>query len=521
MFVAADIEWVKIPAGLDVPTQLAASRVDETWNVISTFHSFIKPLSSVFDNRGHVALNGGSPSDFINAPDAYIVLADFLEWLDDDDIILWWHHESDSLFKKLVGNILKKTETHRSICINKHVHAVLTQLGLPIRDMYTIADRFGIDTQENLKHHSPNDVRVMCRLMARLAIDPLAEICQDSDSTHQYHEAPYQYDVQTGLVHVRGCAEISQGSTVGFESLQTPIRKGYKPCGCCKEDYRKAYRERNIDIINRSRYAYVYASGSNVYHRRSCHLILSAKNIMGAGKYETIRATRKRPCKICNPTFYDAYTVAPKLPKQNIIRRSLSRENVNAVNRQRIASKERSRRLSDKTLTEAQRSDIYTLTQPRFAFWASPGYSTFHLRSCPKLQGLSNLSGFARFSEAVRAGYSPCKKCKPTHKHDITLSIPISSRVREGELPTVLEPLCKSAGYAFAYEPDRICIETPAGKWRINTTIMPIRLEHINLVTSPAASDYHVQPRVFLSFIDVFDYIRRHDSNLTKKKGNK
>ena len=105
MFVAADIEWVKIPVGLDVPTQLAASRVDETWNVISTFHSFIKPLGSVFDNRGHVALNGGSPSDFINAPDAYIVLADFLEWLDDDDIILWWHHESDSLFKKLVGNI--------------------------------------------------------------------------------------------------------------------------------------------------------------------------------------------------------------------------------------------------------------------------------------------------------------------------------------------------------------------------------------------------------------------------------
>jgi hypothetical protein len=31
---------------------------------------------------------------------------------------------------------------------------------------------------------------------------------------------------------------------------------------------------------------------------------------------------------------------------------------------------------------------------------------------------------------------------------------------------------------------------------------------------SPGADNYHVQPRLFLSLRDVFDYIRRHDLGL-------
>lgn len=34
------------------------------------------------------------------------------------------------------------------------------------------------------------------------------------------------------------------------------------------------------------------------------------------------------------------------------------------------------------------------------------------------------------------------------------------------------------------------------------------------------ATAYHKQPRIFLSFIDTFDYIKRHDEQLAKKKAD-
>ena len=35
------------------------------------------------------------------------------------------------------------------------------------------------------------------------------------------------------------------------------------------------------------------------------------------------------------------------------------------------------------------------------------------------------------FQDAVFAGYTPCRHCKPTAKHDVTVSTPIYSRPRE------------------------------------------------------------------------------------------
>ena len=63
-------------------------------------------------------------------------------------------------------------------------------------------------------------------------------------------------------------------------------------------------------------------------------------------------------------------------------------------------------------------------------------------------------------------------------------------------------------------------IETSVGKWRINIGTSPVKLEHINLAKNPNSITYHKQPRIFLSFIDTFDYIKRHDTELAKKKAN-
>ena len=72
--------------------------------------------------------------------------------------------------------------------------------------------------------------------------------------------------------------------------------------------------------------------------------------------------------------------------------------------------------------------------------------------------------------------------------------------------------------YLFNQETEYIYIETPVGKWKIKTSKVPVKLEHINLATNPGCKTYHEQPRIFLSFIDTFDYIKRHDEKLLREK---
>ena len=61
-------------------------------------------------------------------------------------------------------------------------------------------------------------------------------------------------------------------------------------------------------------------------------------------------------------------------------------------------------------------------------------------------------------------------------------------------------------------------METPVGKWKINTASRPYILHHINLVVTPNCEHgYHRQPRIFLSLEDAFNYIHRHDHKLVEQ----
>lgn len=122
------------------------------------------------------------------------------------------------------------------------------------------------------------------------------------------------------------------------------------------------------------------------------------------------------------------------------------------------------------------------------------------------------------FKTPLFAGYTPCRHCKPTAKHDVTVSIPIYSRPREDETVQDLVALCRTAGYAHTFDGVRFCLETPVGKWKININTHPIQLRHINLVMTPHEQEYHKQPRLFLSLADVFTYIERHDSVLQQRQ---
>ena len=353
---------------------------------------------------------------------------------------------------------------------------------------------------------------------------PLVKKEKPMKPSKQFSDLPYQYDPKTNTIHKKECPTLLIGDieTQGYENLKTPLRKQYKPCECCAEEYRTALRERNMDIIDRTQYTYIYSPESKVFHKYTCGLMLQARSILGTIKYDTVVKTGRTPCKVCNPTAQDVFRPLP--PQQKIARlkkkklSTVSTDGVKAIKRQRRALFERNQLLQNEGLTETEKNDAYTLTQPRFAFWVGQGYQTFHLRSCPKLKEVSNLRGFGTYKDAVRAGFTPCRKCKPTAKHDVVYSIPIKSHIRENEKIEDLETLCNDAGYSYHRENAYFCLETAVGKWRIDVSTAPIKLHHINLVKTPGARRYHEQPRLFLSFIDAFDYIKRHDDGLERKR---
>ena len=107
VFVLADIEWNTNVQGVRSPTQLAAVKVDDQWNVVDRFAAFIRPQNESFHNWQHISYTGGSAVGFLSADSACDVLSDFLSWLEDGDVLLWWYDESAKFFSSLVENILK------------------------------------------------------------------------------------------------------------------------------------------------------------------------------------------------------------------------------------------------------------------------------------------------------------------------------------------------------------------------------------------------------------------------------
>lgn len=533
MFVLTDIEWVTNPAGHFSPSQIAAIKVDRNWNETDRFESFIRPRDEEFHKWNHVAYTGGTASDFLNAKNAHSVLEAFLAWICPEDIILWWYKESDSVFKKLTYYILKRKFENKTVIINDYVYAFLSERKKHGGNMYKIADSMGIRTNPQLKHCSVNDAAVMQMLLKKLEFpqenllsSPTVPEKPDSAGI-RLCEMPYQYDCNSNTIHIKDCPVLLAGNvkTQGFETWKTALRKGYKPCLCCKSEYRSQLKTRNADTVKRSQYTYIYSENSQVFHKYSCGVMLYAKSILGTRKYETVIGTGRKPCKLCRPTEWDEYRPLP--PRSDSVSseyewlknktvKKLPMNSAKAIIRHKTAYEERQNKLKDDTLTVQEKRDIYTLTQPRFAFWAGRGYQAFHLHTCPKLQKLKNLRGFSAYSEAVCSGYTPCRKCRPTPKHDMKLSVPINSRVRKGEKAEDIESLCDNAGWVHYREEERLYLETPVGKWYINTSGSPISLYHINLVMTPKNQVYHVQPRLFLSLADTFEYIKRHDAKLEK-----
>ena len=70
MFVIADIEWMTNAMRHQSPTQLAAVRVDEAWNVVDEFDALIRPRDRGFYDWNHISYTGAQAMDFLCAKGA-------------------------------------------------------------------------------------------------------------------------------------------------------------------------------------------------------------------------------------------------------------------------------------------------------------------------------------------------------------------------------------------------------------------------------------------------------------------
>ena len=48
MIVLSDMQWIELPGGIMSATQLSALRVDENWEIVSEFHTMIRPMNPCF-----------------------------------------------------------------------------------------------------------------------------------------------------------------------------------------------------------------------------------------------------------------------------------------------------------------------------------------------------------------------------------------------------------------------------------------------------------------------------------------
>ena len=276
--------------------------------------------------------------------------------------------------------------------------------------------------------------------------------------------------------------------------------------------------------MKRAYFKYVYTPNSKVFHRTNCKLMHYSLAVAGCQKYITAVNSGRRPCKICNPTVADEKKKKPENKKRSKplqpghdIANGSKSNTEKAIIRFKQAKKERDAVDFKTVKTTEERRDILTLTGTVYGFFVGKGYDNFHIKSCPRLKALSGITGFKTYGEAISAGFTPCKTCKPTKKFNVNLSIPMTSRERSDEKVLDLYTYCAAYGYPCSHYEKYFYVKTPVGKWKINLTSKPVRLRHINLVANGDKDEYHDQPRIFLSMTDAILYIRKHDNSLLNK----
>lgn len=527
MYVLMDMEWISNRNENHWPTQLAALRVDANWDSVDSFSVLFRPKDPSFQKWDHMSFSGWDRANFMQADPMYPAFDSFMNWLKPDDILCWWHQEARDLCNMFIKISRVRDLVDKTILLDEYIYGFLAGQKDAVGSPYKLCAARGIATPEPA-HCSVNDVLALQALIQGIGFEqknllqPPKKWTKDTMALKGTTLFPLLYNPEDKLLHRSDCELLPDNQYLpAHMAFKTPIRRKYKACACCRDDFLDALWDRNQDSITRSDYRYVYSKQSKVFHKRECSYVLLSYDIQGTVSYDTCLKTGRRPCKHCNPEppSFKRIGMPTKQQKPKAAPQpQLKKEEKDALGRFRRAKNERETAFKKGAMSETERLTVMALSQPGLAFWASKGYSTFHRRNCPKITGLHQLRGFAKYQDAVHAGFSPCRHCKPSAKQDVVYSIPITNKERYGETTDTLIQLCTEHCLPFEYDMQYFTMQTMVGKWRIDMNSRPVHLEHINLVTERGnTKKFHKQPRLFLSLKDTFDYIIRHDSTLIER----
>ncbi len=509
------------------PTQIAALCVDESWELKEHFISFIKPKDKSYHNWKGEGYRGGLPEEFLSARSARAVFSDLDAWLFHDDVLCFWDGESLRLYENICEFVCGKRNERKTKLVADYIRSYT---GVNTKSPYTAARELKVRTT-TMCGNAKSDAVAMRQILQTAHI-PHSIFAKSITKTKRGD--CYGYDLNALLYHSLDCELIPDNAVIAaYQSIGVAVTNNYSVCSCVKDEFNMKKRQMRMDNARARQFVYLYSASSSVFHRMGCYKIADIHTANLRGNVTFSKNSARRPCKMCSPSPDDIYSdefkslpsviavMNAKKKKQNADNEAtLSRETKNALKRLKKSKEERGSGILETPLTAMQRSDVYTLTQPSLAFFAAAGYSNFHLRSCSRLEKTSNIRGFSTYEKACRAGYTPCKHCRPTQKQNLDYSIPIDNQYREDETSQVLADFCKNQGYPYHIDDASFYLETGVGKWIIDTDTMPVKLMHINLVRAPSDS-YHLQPRRFLSLYDAIRYIHRHDTELEKQRAER
>lgn len=249
MIVLVDVEWFQDDTNTNTITQIAASRVSDSWENMGDFSCLVCPEADWSSDWDHMAYNGYSPDEFRSGYSEAECMARFASFLRNDDKLCVWSKDTKKIIQGKYELFTGEPFPVKCVCVNEKVYTIAKRRGLTKFEMYAVAEATGMETPVP-KHRSTNDIQVLRWLLRELHVD-----------------------------------------------LDKPQKE--PPT---KRVISKA--ERNEDILARVQYNFVFTPDSKVFHKPSCKLMLRANDIKGSIYYKSA-AKNRRPCKICHPEASD------------------------------------------------------------------------------------------------------------------------------------------------------------------------------------------------------------------------
>ena len=547
MLVIMDMEWIEDNLR-PYPTQISALRVSQYWSENDRLDQLIRPVERHDWDWNHMAFTGYGKEDFLHAPDAATAMNTLQSWLRPDDVLCWWSKPTVTAFMT-VWQYLFHVSPPFSLClVAPALEESLLKAGVyPKGSAYGIAGNLRISPL-GTEHCSADDVNTVRLLISRLHVKPERimkhmfsdgqDLGGDSEQ-NEFYGSKYILDLTNRQGHIASCSLIPQDVAMRrVATLDEVVKSLVRPCSCCSGEYWDYSRKRAEENIRKMQLNFIFTEDTGLFHVPSCIYVqnIPYPQIHGSVRYSKALAKGFIPCGRCRPrpedekepryTQEDGFAIRRRMAEriasgrlevtaEKAAGRALKRHEINAMLRHRQSVKERESLAPNVKGTEGR--DAYVLTQSGYAFWAAEGYQNFHLRNCPKLNGLSHLHGYARFSDARKFGLSPCKLCKPSARNDIIASVPMKQRIRENETEEQIDAFCDSQGWKHEYSNNAYYIETPVAKWKLMTDTHPLAVYHM----PGGQSEYHKQHRTFLSMTDTVEYIRRHDQGDEKNPARK